>query len=226
MRITKTSALIAANLLMGHGVALAQGGNSEAEAEYEALLEQTEGLLVYNDLVTRQIEAQQQEVENMQAAIEQVPELERQVPALLDRVVQGLEQFISLDLPFYPDERREGLAELRLILERADVTDAEKFRRVLEAWQIEVEYGNSFTTYVGQLEIDGNPREVDFLQLGRIALLYQTTDEEAMTGAWDQEMRAWIPLGTSHRNAVRRALSMARNQIAPELVLLPVPPPE
>jgi hypothetical protein len=111
-------------------------------------------------------------------------------------------------------------------MERADVSDAEKFRRVLEAWQIENEYGTSFSTYVGQLQIDGTAREVDFFQLGRVALLYQTTDEEAMTGVWDVETNSWIALGSEHRNSVRQALRMARDQIAPEMVLLPIPPPE
>lgn len=206
-------------------VAAAQS-DSDPVAQYEEVLKQTDGLIVYNDLVTRQLEAQQQELADLQAAIAQVPTLERQVPALLDRMVDGLEEFIRLDVPFYPQERAEGLAELRATLERADVTDADKVRRVLEAWQIEVEYGTNFTTYVGQLEIDGNTREVDFLQVGRIALLYQTTDEEAITGAWDHATKMWVPLGTEHRNSVRQALRMARNQIAPELVLLPVAPPE
>ena len=200
--------------------------SSDPVAQYEQVLRQTDGLVVYNDLVARQLQAQQRELADLQEAIQQVPTLERQVPALLTRIVDGLEEFIRLDVPFYPQERAEGLAELRGIIERADVTDADKVRRILEAWQIEVEYGTSFTTYVGQLEIDGNTREVDFLQVGRIALLYQTTDEEAVTGAWDHAANAWVPLGTEHRNSVRQALRMARNQIAPEMVLLPVSAPE
>jgi hypothetical protein len=216
--------LFAAITLFAPGLAFAQAGGADSAVEYEALLKETTGLQVYNDLVTRQIAAQQQQLAELRIAIEQVPELERQLPALLTRMIQGLEQFIRLDLPFYPEERAEGLAGLRLIMERADVSDAEKFRRVLEAWQIENEYGTSFSTYVGQLQIDGTAREVDFLQLGRIALLYQTTDDEAMSGVWDAGTNSWISLGSEHRNSVRQALRMARNQIAPEMVLLPIPP--
>ena len=214
--------LLAAISLIGPSLAFAQ---ADPAVEYEALLKETTGLQVYNELVARQITTQQQELADLQVAIEQVPELERQLPALLTRMVQGLEEFMRLDVPFYPEERAEGLADLRLVLERADVTDAEKFRRVLDAWQIENEYGTSFSTYVGQMDIDGNVREVDYLQLGRVALLYQTTDEEAMSGVWDAGTNSWLPLGNEHRNSVRQALRMARNQIAPEMVLLPVPPP-
>jgi hypothetical protein len=224
MQPIKTS-LLAAITLVGPSVVFAQADGLTPAAEYEALLKQTTGLQVYNELVTRQIAAQEQDIANLRVAIEQVPELERQIPALLTRMIDGLEQFIDLDIPFKPEERAEGAAELRLLMERANVSDAEKFRRVLEAWQIENEYGSNFTTYLGQLQIDGTAREVDFLQVGRIALLYQTTDEAATSGAWDPATNSWIALGREHRNSIRQALRMARNQIAPELVLLPVPAP-
>ena len=205
-------------------VAQAAGGN--AVAEYEAILKETEGLQVYNQLLERQIAAQQEEMTQLQQAIVEVPEIERQLPPLLIRMVDGLAEFVRLDLPFLTDERQERVANLQLLVERADINDSEKFRRILEAWQIETEYGSGFSTYVGELSIDGQTREVDFLQVGRIALVYQTTDEQASTGVWDAANNTWIPLGSEHRNSVRQALRMARNQIAPELVLLPVPPPQ
>lgn len=194
--------------------------------EYEALLKETDGLRVYSALLERQIEAQQQQIADLQASVARVPELERQIPPLLIRMIEGLEEFVRLDVPFLTEERTARVAELQLLMESSGVTDAEKFRRILEAWQIETEYGGGFATYVGQLDIDGTAREVDFLQIGRVALLYQTTDEEALTGAWDVDNRGWVSLANEHRNSVGRALRMARNQIAPELVLLPIRPAE
>lgn len=208
--------------LLGVGTASAQ----DAVAQYDALLKTVEGLGVYNELLERQIQTQERELEELRAAINEVPDLERQIPPLLVRMVEGLEQFIALDLPFLPDERAERLAELKLLVERADVSDAEKFRRVLEAWEVENEYGRTPSAYTGTMQIDGNTREVDFLRVGRIALIYQTTDEAALTGAWDSRTGGWVTLGSAHRNSVRQALRMARNQIAPEITLIPVHPPE
>jgi len=207
-------------------IQVAQAAGGAPVAQYEAILKETEGLQVYNQLLERQIAAQQEEMTEVQTAITEVPEIERQLPPLLLRMVDGLAEFVRLDLPFLTEERQERVANLQLLVERADINDSEKFRRILEAWQIETEYGSGFSTYVGELSIDGQSREVDFLQVGRIALIYQTTDEQASTGVWDASNKTWVPLGSEHRNSVRQALRMARNQIAPELVLLPVPPPQ
>jgi hypothetical protein len=78
--------------------------------------------------------------------------------------------------------------------------------------------------YNGELQIDGVLRDVEFLRVGRIALLYQTPDSE-YTGAWDNSAHQWVSLGNEHRNSVRQGLRMARSQVAPDLLLLPIPAP-
>ena len=207
-------------------IQIAQAGGDAAVEQYDQLLRETEGLRVYNSLVQRQIEAQQTDIQNYQSALELVPELERQIPPLLIRMVEGLDDFVQADIPFLSEERAERVASLQLLVERSDVNDAEKFRRIIEAWQIESEYGSNFVTYPGELDIEGVTRPVDFLQLGRVGLLYQSTDEDALTGAWDAASRSWVSLGSDYRNSVRQALRMASNQVAPELALLPTPAPE
>lgn len=201
---------------------IAQAGGDAAVAEFEQLLRETEGLRVYNELVQRQIEAQQQDIVDYQAALALVPDLERQLPPLLIRMVEGLDEFVQRDIPFLREERLERVAELQLLIERSDVNDAEKLRRVLEAWQIETEYGSAYMTYRGQVNIGGEDRQVDYLQIGRVAFFYQTTDEDEITAAWDVDNGGWVELGSEHRNSVGQALQMALNQIAPELVLLPI----
>lgn len=233
MRHLKKS-LVMALLISMPGVILAQDEEQEeAEApagpvtveQYEAVLKDLAGLEVYNGLLQRQIQTQQTQVEELRGAIDQVPELERQIPPLLTRMVEALEQFVELDLPFDSEARRNSVAELKSLIERSDVSDAEKARRVLEAWMIENEYGRNYSATVGPLEIDGTVYpEVDFLRIGRIALIYQTPDAE-LAGAWDSRAGQRVPLGSEHRNSIRQALRMARNQVAPDLVLVPVVPP-
>ena len=193
--------------------------------EYRAVMKEVDGLVVYNTLLDRQIADQNQELDNLATSIDSVTVIERQILPLLTRMIEGLERFVALDMPFLEEERTNRVANLQSLLERADVTAAEKFRVVMEAWQIENEYGRTIESYTGELDIDGNTREVDFLRIGRVALLYQTPDG-VNSGAWSNTERAFVPVDGSYRNAIRQGLRLARNQVSPDLLLLPIAAPE
>ncbi len=217
-----TQGLSLAALMIGAGQAAAQDDPAD---EYATLLRETEALQAYNALLERQIAQQQRRIAELQGSIGEVPDLERLVPPLIERMVDGLEEFVELDIPFQEAERADRVAAMRNLVEDASVSDAEKFRRVLEAWEVENEYGRAVGAYTGTLDIGGQSRDVDFLQIGRVALLYQTQDLEQV-GAWDPDQGVFVPLGTEHRNSIRQAIRMANNAVAPDLVLLPIRAPE
>ncbi|MBH97975.1 MAG: hypothetical protein CMM56_05920 [Rhodospirillaceae bacterium] len=193
--------------------------------EYRAVMKEVDGLLVYNTLLDRQIADQEQVLANLRESIDSVQFIERQILPLLTRMIDGLEQFVSLDVPFLIDERTNRVDNLTVLLERADVTAAEKFRVVMEAWQIENDYARTIYTYTDEVDIAGVAREVDILQIGRVALLYQTADGQE-SGAWNQRTRSWEPVGNEYRNPIRQGIRLASNQVAPDLLLLPIFPPE
>jgi hypothetical protein len=197
----------------------------ETVDEYRGIVKEIEGLLVYNTLLDRQIAAQEQTLRELRISIDSVTFIERQILPLLTRMIDGLERFVALDVPFLADERTERVAALRELLGRANVTAAEKFRVVMEAWQIENDYGRTIFAYTDELTIDGAIREVDFLQVGRVALIYQTPDG-ANSGVWDQTNRVWVSLGSDYRNSIREGLRLARNQVSPDLLLIPISAPE
>jgi hypothetical protein len=193
--------------------------------EYRAVMKEVDGLVVYNTLLDRQIADQNQQLTELRTSIDQVSVIERQILPLLTRMIDGLERFVALDMPFLETERAGRVSSLKALLERSDVTAAEKFRVVMEAWQIENEYGRTIEAYTGQLEIDGTAREVDFLRIGRVALLYQTPDGEN-SGAWDQANGQYVAVGNQFRNAIRQGLRLARGQAGADLLLLPIFGPE
>ena len=213
-------AAFGAVLWLGTTTAFAQ----DAIAEYRTLNKQIDGLMVYNALLERQLQDQQTEITELQNAIEGVPELERQIPPLLSRMVEGLEQFVAMDLPFLQQERNDRVAQLKSLLERADVNVAEKTRRVLEAWQIENEYGRTNLAYNGTLEIDGVAREVEFLRVGRIALLYQTPDAE-YTGAWDQPRVPGLHSATRIATRYVKVCAWPELRLRPTCCWCPLPAP-
>lgn len=193
--------------------------------QYRQILREIEGLQVYNTLLERQVARQDEQKITVRESIDQVTVIQRQIVPLMDRMISGLEQFVALDVPFLEEERKNRVDNLKTILERQDVSVAEKFRRVMEAYQIENEYGRTIENYKGSVEVDGLQREVDFLRIGRVTLVYQTTDGQNQ-GVWDQESGQWVALGGEYRNRIRQGLRVARRQIAPELLILPVAAPE
>jgi len=193
--------------------------------EYQALLKEIDGLQVYNGLVQRQIDDQNRQLAELRTSIDNVTVVERQILPLMVRMIDGLEQFIELDVPFLVEQRRARVANLRNLVARSDVSTAEQFRNVMEAWQVENDYGSTIEAYTGELQIEGTNREVDFLKIGRVAFMYVTPDGR-LAGMWDQRTRGWRALGSSDAESIRQGLRVARGQTTPELFLVPVAPPE
>ncbi len=194
--------------------------------DYRTVLKQVDGLKVYNQRLERQIANQTKRMNDFEQSIEDASIIQRQITPLIIRMIDGLEQFVKLDVPFHVEERDNRIAMLRRNLDRSDVSVSEKFRQVLEAYKIESEYGRKIDAYSGFVEVDGSDREVGFLRVGRIALLYQTTDGK-QSGAWDQATRQWVPLSSGeYRSAIQNGLRIARKQASIDVLKVPVPAPE
>lgn len=194
-------------------------------AEYRSTLSQIDSLRVYNAQLDRLIASQEAEMASLEEQIGNVKLVGRQITPLMLRMVDALDKFVELDVPFLPNEREMRVANLRDMMERADVSDSEKYRRILEAYQIENDYGRTLGTYKGDLDFGGTTRSVDFLRLGRVSLVYMTPDGAEM-GAWDPAAHEWVALDDSYNSAVREGIRIARKQAAPDLIRLPVPAPE
>jgi len=194
----------------------------ELAAEYRVTLTQIDSLRVYNEQLSQLLASQDTELAGLRKDIENVTLIGRQITPLMLKMLEALEEFVGLDVPFLPNERRRRVDNLQEIMDRADVTDAEKYRAILEAYQIENDYGRTLGTYSGDLPTtEGEDITVDFLRLGRIALVYMTPDER-QAGVWDQKQRAWMPLDMEYRNSIRKGLRMARKQTAPDMIRLPI----
>ena len=199
-------------------------GTRSLEDQYRAINKEIDGLKVYNRLMQAQVEGQAATLEDISLSMDRVDVINRQIFPLMERMIDGLEQSIALDVPFLMAERNERVTGLKEIMERSDVTVAEKFRKVMEAYQIENDYGNSTEFYTESLTIDGQTRSFNMLRIGRIGLFFQS-DDTKITGRWNNGARQW-EIDNSARNEVRKGLRMARQLIAPELIVVPVSAPE
>ena len=193
--------------------------------DYRAVTKVVDGLKIYNNLLQTQLNNQQTEMDALTESIANVALIERQIVPLMARMVEGLDEFVRLDTPFLLKERTDRVVRLRGIMELSDVSAAEKLRTVLEAYQIENDYGRTIEAYKGSTVIDGKELEVDFLRIGRVALMYQTVGA-GHTGAWDNTTNAYVELpAATYQKQVSEGIKIARKQIAPDLLIVPVSAP-
>ena len=191
-------------------------------SRYTTALRQVDSLRVYNRQMRDLIASQEAELVSLSDQIDRVEEVGRSVTPLMLRMISALDSFVALDTPFLKKEREERVAELHALMARADVSNAEKYRNIMEAYQIENEYGRTIEAYRSNLDRDGKEVTVDFLRFGRIALVYQTLDGNE-TGVWDPETQSWVVLDDDYRTPIRQGLRIARKQSAPDLIRLPLP---
>jgi len=195
-------------------------------SDFKTVTKQVDGLRVYNARLERQIANQERRISDIDQSISDAAVIQRQIPPLVARMLDGLEQFIDLDMPFDLDTRKGNIEAVRANLDRSDVTAAEAFRQILELYSIELQYGRGIEAYSDTIAVDGSDREVDMLRIGRVALVAQTTDG-AETRAWNNDSRSWEVLSSGEYSAtVRKAVRIAKKQATIELLNMPIAAPE
>lgn len=194
-------------------------------SQYKRTMKVVDGLRAHNELQRRLIRKQERKLIQLAKSIDEATVIQRQISPLTSRMIDNLEKFIEMDVPFLLKERRDRIVFLRETLNREDVTVAEKFSQVLQAYQVENTYGTTIEAYTDVIELEpGQPRQVDVLKWGRVALVFQTLDGD-VTGAWDNNIKSWVILSDSYRRGVRDGIRIARKTQTADLVLLPVQSP-
>ena len=192
--------------------------------QYRLVLQQIDRLVAYNDYVERLIVDQEAQIIDIRKQLDQFALIERGIVPLMLDSIDTLDKFIDLDVPFLLEERKARVARLRTIMDLSDVTVSEKYRQIMDAYQIETTYGRDIEAYTGLLEIDGESRQVDFLRIGRTSLTYQTPDQEE-TGFWNKQTGQWEKLPNKYQNYVTQGLRVARKQVTPNILELPIEAP-
>jgi hypothetical protein len=189
--------------------------------QFKTTNKEIDGLTVYNQQMNAQVANQLKELDQIAVSMAQVSVIERQISPLMARMIESLESFVALDVQFLIAERNLRISNLKAMMERADIAISEKFRRVLEAYQVEVDYGRTIEAYTGLIDIEGNERDVDFLRIGRVSLVYQTRDGQKL-GLWNNAAKSWQPLSAEYRLNINKGLRIARKQLAPDLIIVPI----
>lgn len=195
--------------------------------EFKQVNKQIESLRVYNSQLERQIANQQQMMGELEESIENATVIERGIAPLMSNMLAALQDFVALDMPFRKEMREEAVSSLVGNLDSAKFSAAEKFRQILELYDIEADYSRTIEAYRALVDVDGsgNEVEVDILRVGRVALMYQTKDK-SQTGAWNREAGAWETLDGEYRRAVDQGIRIAKKLAPQDVIELPIQAPE
>jgi Protein of unknown function (DUF3450) len=189
-------------------------------ADYRQMLAEATSLKSYNEQLATQVTSQEQQIQEMTQQLGQIETTSREVLPMMDKMLSTLDQFVKLDVPFLIEERSNRVAQLKDMMTRADVSTSEKYRRIVEAYQIEMEYGRTIEAYQGKV----GDKTVDFLRAGRVSLMYQTLDGKE-TGYWDTDAKSWKQDG-EYEHAIKAGLRVAKKQAAPDFITVAIRAPK
>jgi len=194
---------------------------SDMAQTYQLTLQSIDSLKAYNSSIEGFIRKQKTEMDSLQTQMDGIDGTERAVIPMMEDMIESLEQFIHLDMPFLMAEREKRVNYLREMMLSVNVSNSEKYRKILEAYQIENDYGSSVESYEEKITVAGVEKTVDFLRFGRVALVYQSRDEETRA-YYDTTAEDFISVGDEFRRTIRDGIKMARGQANLNLIHLPV----
>lgn len=193
-----------------------------ALSEYRQASTQAQALTDYSERMQQLVAAQIEELSSLQRQLDSIADTQREMLPLIRRMIESLDAFVALDMPFLLEEREERVARLQALLVDPDISIAELYRRVLEAYQIESDYGRTLEAWRGSLGEGDQQRVVEFLRIGRLMLFYQSLDGQQQ-GYWDVTQQQWQMLPSSYRRALDQGMAIARSEQTPQLLRLPMP---
>ena len=197
------------------------GKKSELMARYRSFKANQDHLEKLKLKTESALSAQRAQVAEFERRIKESGRIRGELQSYLESVVTQLEEFIKKDLPFLSKERAARISSIKETLARPDKPAAEKYRRVMEALQVETEYGRTVEVYQDTIDLNGQSVLIDILRMGRLSLFYQTPDGKVV-GHYDRAAGTWVSLPSKYRRQINRAVEMARRERTIDLVRLPI----
>lgn len=188
--------------------------------EYRAILQQKDNVALFVDRQDIQLRKQESEIESLNKQLGTVEQIKQgMIPMMLNMTV-AIEDSIKSDIPFRLDERLARVERIKEVLADPDVSPAEQYRQVLNAFKVEVSFGQGIDSYEGaHPEKPGNV--VNFIRFGRVAFVYMTKDE-AEIKRYNMQTKSWEALDGNVALQMRQAIRIAKGESAPGVVTAPV----
>ena len=209
---------------------------NEMVREFRTLLQQKDAANLYAMQQERVVASQGAELESLVEQLDRVEEIKAQMVPMMQDMLSALEAFRAADLPFKDtNEQGEDVRSMRYeqifgnpdadilgVLDRADVSPAEQYRLIIEAFQKEMEYGRTIDTYIDEITTaDGAIKTVEIFRYGRVALTYVTNDRQEV-GRYNRDTGQWEKLPSSYKSDILTGIRIAKKVATPTVLSAPV----
>lgn len=202
-------------------VSRSDDASQKLKVDIEQLEAEVANLKTYRDHLKKLIASQEDERASLSAQIADIAQTRKGLIPLMYDMLTALDVWVDEDLPFNQQVRQHRVDALNALIARADVSDAEKLRRILEAYQIEIDYGDKLGVYREKLLLDGKARDVDVLHLGRLSLVAKSLQGDRYW-YFDKPRGAWLTLDNADVSALDKAYDVAAETSPPQLLSLPL----
>ena len=189
--------------------------------EYDRLKDENEQLVLTNKNMTQKAASLETENAGLTAEKEEALRIRTELSPFLKEVVTRLSTLVASDAPFLTEERKARLLRLDAIIDDADITVAEKYRKTMEALFVEAEYGNTVEVYREKIIMNGSEVLGDIFRMGRVSLFFLALDRES-AGLFDVASNQWRPLDKTQVPAIEAVVEMAAKHRPMEVVPLPI----
>ena len=188
--------------------------------EFRAVLQQTDNIKLFVAQQDIFLKSQQSEIDSLRRQLGTVEQIKQGMSPMMLRMAAAIEDSINSDLPFNLDERRARVQRVQAVLSDPSVSPAEQYRQVLNAFKIEVSYGQGIDSYEGAHPTrPGNI--VNFLRFGRTSLVFMTKDESEIA-RYNTASKEWETLSGADSLQMRQAIRIAKGEAAPGIVYAPI----
>ncbi|MBD3178539.1 MAG: DUF3450 family protein [Candidatus Latescibacteria bacterium] len=194
---------------------------SELEARYRTAKANIDYLTRKKESVQKKHDALMERNNELERRLDESDRLQNSLQDTLNIVLARLESWVDRDLPFLLEERKARIEMLKKEIAKPDILGAEKLRKLLEALQIEANYGGNVEVYQQKVTVGGDTLFVDVLHIGRVSVFWRTPDGQQV-GSYDPASEAWVELPDKYNRPVSEAMEMASRIRPVELIELPL----
>lgn len=189
-----------------------------AFAAYMEMLEEIETLKTYNDQLRAMIVSQEVQIQSLGEQIVEIEVTSQRIMPLMQKMIEGFDAFVKADIPFLEEERLNRSQKLSTLLANPGLSISQKYRTIMEAYGIELEFSRTIESFTAPL---GERKNVQFLRIGRTGLYYLTLDE-AQVGMYDPHSQSFVALDHGYVAQIKKGIKIAQKQQAPDVLRLPV----